>query len=117
MGIDHTAVLAYGVKVTLPEGVDAHPEEYFEEVAARYNLKLITAGTAEGGVLEYVIGALLGKAESRYSHPFVPVDVAPSDTEPPLARVKLALAVAELREKEKDLNPVGPGFFLGLHVW
>lgn len=117
MGIDHTAVLAYGLRVTLPDGVDTHPEEYFAEVAARYDgLELITAGAAEGGNLEYVIGTLLGEAEGRSLHGFRTVDVLPSSSDVP-QRVLLATEIVKLGKNEKDLNPEGPAFYLGLWVY
>ncbi len=112
MGVDHTAVIAFGVKVTAPDGTE-DPEDYLEEVAGRYDLKVIVAGSSYTGDPEYVIGFKLGKV--AYSG-FERVDLAPEGSEPMLARVSVAAAIVKLKKEEKDLKPEGPGFYLGLWV-
>lgn len=111
MGVDHTALLAFGVKVTVPDGTD-YPEEYLEDVADRYQgLEVIEAGSCYGA-LEYVIGFRLGKvAFSGLER----VDMTPGD-EKLFARVSVAAEIEKLRKNEKDLTPEGPGFYLGLWV-
>lgn len=112
MGIDHTSVLAYGVKVTVPPNTDDQ-EGYLDEIVRRYDLKLSIAGSYyRSDALEWVIGVNLGAVDRNR---FKRVDL---DSSPGWQRFQSgeypSAAIRRLKKGEPQLNPEGPGWFLGL---